>query len=175
MNIFCYPRVTSRADFCNILGIEIGSRPEFGFRPRVPLLSGAIERTEIDMKLGNVLFEAKLTEADFQAQRAELVEGYRDFRAVFACRQLPKAGKKYVSYQLIRNVLAAYALDLDFCALLDARRPDLIKDWYAVVRCVQAAELRVRCKLLTWQELAGHLPRVLQNFLNVKYGIIPAG
>ena len=155
MNIFCYPRITSRDDFCNILGIETGSRPEFGFRPRVPLVSGAIERTEIDMKLGNVLFEAKLTEADFQVQRAELVEGYRDFKEVFACGQLPRIGKKYVSYQLIRNILASYALDLDFCALIDARRPDLIEEWYALVCSVRSAELRVRCKVLTWQELAG--------------------
>jgi hypothetical protein len=175
MSIFCYPRVTSRADLCGVLGIEPGSRPEFGFMPRVPLLSGATERTEIDMKVGDVLVEAKLTEADFQVQRAELVEGYSDFRKVFACRQLPKTGKKYVSYQLIRNILAAYALDLDFCALIDARRPELIEDWYAVVCCVRSAELRVRCKVLTWQELAGCLPRTLRNFLNEKYGIIPAG
>jgi hypothetical protein len=175
MNIFCYPRVTSRTDVCGVLAIEQGSRPQFGFRPRVPLLSGTIERTEIDMKLGNVLFEAKLTEADFQVQKAELVEGYRDFREVFACRQLPRIGKSYVSYQLIRNILAAYALDLDFCALIDARRPDLIEDWYAAVCSVRSAELRVRCKVLAWQELAGCLPAALQSFLNVKYGIIPAG
>ena len=139
MNIFCYPRITSRADSCRMLAIEPGSRPEFGFMPRVPLLSGARERTEIDMKLGNVLFEAKLTETDFQVQRAELVEGYRDFGEVFEGRQLPKNGAKYVSYQLIRNILAAYALDLDFCALIDARCPDLIEDWYAVVCCVRSA------------------------------------
>ncbi len=175
MNIFCHPRITSRADLCGILGVERGSRPEFGFRPRVPLLSGAMERTEIDMKLGNVLFEAKLTEADFQAQRTELVEGYRNFREVFAGWQLPRIGKKYASYQLIRNILAAYALDFDFCALIDARRPDLIEDCYAVFCCVRSAELRVRCKLLTWQELAGCLPPFPRNFLNVKYGIIPAG
>lgn len=175
MNIFCYPLITSRAIFCNVLGIETGSRPEFGFRPRVPLISGAIERTEIDMKLGNVLFEAKLTEADFQLQRAELVEGYRCFREVFVCRQLPRIGKKYVGYQLIRNILAAYALDLDFCTLIDARRPDLIEHWYAIICSVRSAELRVRCKVLTWQELAGCLPPALQRFLNVKYGITPAG
>jgi hypothetical protein len=40
----------------------------------VPLLSDATERTEVDMKLGNMLFEAKLTEGDFQIQCAELVE-----------------------------------------------------------------------------------------------------
>jgi hypothetical protein len=175
MNIFCYPRVTWRTDLCGVLGIEQGSHPEFGFRPHVPLLSGGIERTEIDMKLGNVLFEAKLTEADFQLQRAELVECYRDFRELFVGRQLPRIGKNYVSYQLIRNILAAYALDLDFCALIDARRPDLIEDWYAAVCCVRSAELRVRCKVLAWQELAGCLPAALRSFLNVKYGIIPAG
>jgi hypothetical protein len=173
MNIFCYPRITSRADFCRMLAIESGSRPEFGFMPRVPLLTGARERTEIDMKLGNVLFEAKLTETDFQVQRAELVEGYRDFREVFACRQLPKNGTKYVSYQLIRNVLAANALALEFCALIDARRPDLMEDWYEVLRSIRSLDLRARCKVLMWQELARLLPRVLQNFLDAKYGITP--
>jgi len=69
MNIFCYPGVTRRAEVCRILGLEAGNLPEFGFMPRVPLLSEATERTEIDMKLGGMLFEAKLTEGDFQIQR----------------------------------------------------------------------------------------------------------
>lgn len=175
MNLFCYPGVTRRKEVLRILGLEPGNLPEFGFMPRVPLISEAIERTEIDMKLGNLLFEAKLTEADFQIQRAELVEGYRDFKEVFECRQLPRASKKYVSYQLIRNVLAAHALSMGFCILLDARRPDLMEDWYSVVRCVRAATLRARCKVLTWQELASCLPATLQSFLSAKYGIVPAG
>jgi hypothetical protein len=125
------------------------------------------------MKLGNVLFEAKLTEGDFQVQRAGLVEGYRDFKEVFESRQLQRAGKKYVSYQLIRNVLAAHTLGLGFCALVDARRPDLMEDWYEVLRSIRSLDLRARCKVLTWQELARVLPRVLQNFLDAKYGITP--
>jgi hypothetical protein len=173
MNIFCYPGVTRRMEVCRILGIEPGSVPAFGFMPRVPLLSEAIERTEIDMKLGNMLFEAKLTEGDFQIQRAELVEQYRDLREVFEPRQLPSTKRKYVSYQLIRNVLAAHALDLDFCTLLDARRPDLLEDWYGVVRCIRFASLRARCKVLTWQELTSSLPVALRRFLSVKYGIVP--
>ena len=174
MNIFCYRGVTRRTEVCGILGIEAGSVPEFGFMPRVPLFSDATERTEIDMKIGNVLFEAKLTEADFQIQCVELVEQYRDLRDVFECRQLPKAKRKYVSYQLIRNVLAAHALGLDFCTLLDARRPDLLEEWFLIVRCIRSATLRARCKVLTWQELALGLPGVLKNFLSVKYGIVPA-
>jgi hypothetical protein len=172
MNIFCYPGVTRRTEVCGILGIEPGSVPEFGFMPRVPLLSEATERTEIDMKLGKTLFEAKLTEGDFQIQRAELVEQYRDFREIFECRQLPRAGKRYVSYQLLRNVLAAHALELDFCILMDGRRPDLLEDWYSIVRCIRFTALRARCKVLTWQELSSCLPPALQSFLAAKYGIV---
>jgi hypothetical protein len=83
MNMFCYPGVTKRRELNLLLGTEPGDRPEFGFKPRIPLTSGFIERTEIDMKLGSVLFEAKLTETDFQIQNAALVEGYRDFEEVF--------------------------------------------------------------------------------------------
>jgi hypothetical protein len=175
MNIFCYSSVTRRRDVCRILGIEPGTLPEFGFMPRVPLLTEAVERTEIDMRLGNILFEAKLTEGDFQIQRAELVERYRDFRDIFESRQLPTSANKYVSYQLIRNVLAAHALSFDFCTLLDARRPDLVEDWYSVVRCVRFSTLRARCKVLTWQELASCLPAALQEFLGSKYGIVAVG
>jgi hypothetical protein len=174
MNIFCYPGVTRRAEVCRILGLEAGATPDFGFMPRIPLLTEATERTEIDMKLGNMLFEAKLTEADFQISRSELVEQYRDFRETFDCRQLPRARRKYVSYQLIRNVLAAHALDLDFCTLLDARRPDLLEDWYSIVRCIRSATVRAQCKVLTWQELTSCLPAGLQSFLRAKYGIVPA-
>ena len=173
MNIFCYPSVTRRMEVCGVLGLEPGSVPEFGFMPRIPLLSEATERTEVDMRLGNKIFEAKLTEGDFQIQRAELVEQYRDLREVFEPRQLPRTKRKYVSYQLIRNVLAAHALDLDFCTLLDARRPDLLEDWYEVVRCIRFAGLRAKCKVLTWQELTPSLPAALQRFLSVKYGIVP--
>ncbi|HTC48471.1 MAG TPA: hypothetical protein VK722_14195 [Candidatus Aquilonibacter sp.] len=95
--------------------------------PRVPLLTHAAERTEVDMKLGYVLFEAKLTERDFQIQDARIVQQYRDLKEVFECRKLPKQGGRYVEYQLLRNVLAAYALNLHFCVLLDARRPDLLE------------------------------------------------
>jgi hypothetical protein len=87
MNIFCYPGVTRRREVCRILGLEPGSVPDFGFMPRVLLLSEATERTEVDMKLGNMIFEAKLTEGDFQIQRTELVEGYRDLRDIFECRR----------------------------------------------------------------------------------------
>ena len=162
VNIFCYPGVTRRIEVCGILGIEPGSLPEFGFMPRIPLFSEATERTEVDMKLGNVLFEAKLTEGDFQIQRAEVVEQYRDLREVFESRQLPRTKKKYVSYQLIRNVLAAHALGLDFCTLLDARRPDLIEDWFLIVRCIREGVMRAIDQHGYWIE-GGSLAEYLRS------------
>ena len=102
-------------------------------------------------------------------------QSYRDLDAVFERRALPKANGQYVSYQLIRNVLAAYALDLAFCVLLDSRRPDLLEAWYTVMKCVRIPDLRTRCKVLTWQELSEVLPPDLQKFLDLKYGIAPPG
>ena len=171
MNIFCYPGVTKRREVSLVLGTEPGEIPQFGFMPRVPLVTGAVERTEVDMKLGDVLFEAKLTEGDFQIQDARIVHHYHDLREVFECRKLPRQGKRYVSYQLLRNVLAAHALNLSFCVLLDARRQDLLEQWYRVMRCIRLTTLRTRCKVLMWQELAVCLPRVLRQFLFIKYGI----
>lgn len=88
-----------------------------------------------------------------------------------AVESLPRTGERYVSYQLIRNVLAAHAAGISFCVMADARRPDLLEAWHAIMRCVRHAELRTRCKVLTWQELSTVLPRRLQKFLEAKYGI----
>ena len=37
----------------------------------------------MDLKLGDLLIEAKLTEADFQTARCDLVHRYRDLDSVF--------------------------------------------------------------------------------------------
>ena len=87
---------------------------------------------------------------------------------VFNCRNLPRSKDLYFSYQLIRNVLAAHALDLSFCVVLDARRPDLVESWYSVMRCVRNATLRTRCQVLTWQELSDGLSSEVRQFLKDK-------
>ena len=81
----------------------------------------------------------------------------------------------YASYQLIRNVLAAHAQGASFCVIHDARRPDLREAWFAVMSAVRDAAMRVRLKVLTWQELAPVLPEELQQFLGAKYGIAAPG
>jgi hypothetical protein len=172
MNVFCHPRVLKDEPIRSVLNIDRRAVPEFGFLARVPLANGKFDRTEVDMRLDQLLIEAKLTESDFQRTPKAHMHSYRDFRGVFSHEELPQDTKYYFSYQLIRNVLAARAADCSFCVLADARRPDLIEAWYAVMKCVQLVELRARCKVLAWQELAKVLPNSLQEFLEAKYGIV---
>ena len=171
MNIFCYPRVLRRRDLCAMLGVDTGLLPDFGFKPRVPLLNGKTDQTEIDMRLGNILFEAKLTETGFQTVPTQRVLRYRDLEQVFDVEELPRAGNQFHSYQLIRGVLAAEALESSFLLLCDSRRNDLAARWFEVVRAVRSCTLRTRLKILTWQDLIEFLPSVLQRFLEHKYGI----
>lgn len=171
MNVFCYPGVLRRAQLCSLLGIEKGERPQFGFRPLLPLKKAHIDRTEIDMKVGDLLVESKLTESGFQQAREQLVVRYVDFAAVFQVGMLPRANGKYCSYQLVRGVLAAAFHCCSFCVLCDARRPELIESWFQVMSAVRDAELRSRLKIITWEELATTLPGRLQEFLREKYGI----
>ena len=224
MNVFCTPGVSESAAVQAMMGVE-SCVPEFGWRARVPLRNGRFDRTEVDMRLGGLLVEAKLTESDFQTCKAAVAESYRDFDKVFDAELLPRValaiGRRreaaefpedysqegeslvdlsdaggvnlpaspphglllceekveagYRSYQLIRNVLAAHAQASSFCVIHDERRPDLREAWFEVMAAVRLASLRVRLKVLTWQELAAALPADLQDFLDVKYGVVRQG
>jgi hypothetical protein len=163
------------------------------------------DRTEIDLQLGALFIEAKLTESNFQTASPRLIERYRDLESIFAVERLPSkimtpptqplvedfsdleepspnllspptARSRTViqGYQLIRNVLAAFASDASFCVLCDARRRDLIEIWYSILSAVHYPSFAWRLKLLTWQELTSALPEDLQQFLESKYGIHPA-
>jgi len=226
MNIFCHPGVfhgtTLAPAVANLLNVDPATQPCFGINPGVPLKNirkgraslspnlplNFTDRTEIDLQLGNLFLEAKLTESNFQTAAPRLIERYRDLETVFDVMRLPrkltsspqshppveefsqieepsaspptsKATPKpsrtlIEGYQLIRNVLAAYAADASFCVLSDARRQDLIETWYSILSVVHHPTFTTRLKLLTWQELAATLPQDLQQFLEAKYGIVPA-
>jgi hypothetical protein len=134
-----------------------------------------IDRTEIDLQLGTLFVEAKLTESNFQSAPARLIERYRDLETIFDLDRLARKDTGVIQgYQLIRNVLAAFASDASFCVLCDGRRRDLIEIWYSVLSAVHYHSFAWRLKLLTWQELASVLPKDLQQFLDAKYGIISA-
>lgn len=220
MNVFCTPGVADSSQVRSVLGITNDAEPEFGWKARVPLRNGRVDRTEVDMRWGDLLVEAKLTESDFQCREATIVEAYRDFDEVFDRDLLPKVQIRtrrrraavelaeeftqeweepaegadevarvfhskleadadaqqpwqqgYASYQLIRNVLAAHATGSIFCVIHDERRPDLREAWFSVMRAVRTADMRTRCKVLTWQELVDFVPPGLRSFLDDKYGI----
>jgi Restriction Endonuclease associating with ARP len=171
MNVFCYPRLLTDSRITSVLGLPRALVPRFGVPARVPLAADLWDRTEIDMRLGNLLVEAKLTESGFQSAGWPMLARYRDFLEVFEVERLPRSRQRFHSYQLIRNVLAAHATHSSFCALLDARRPNLMDAVYVVLKCVRPVELRTSCSILTWQELARALPTRLRAFLAEKYGI----
>ncbi len=217
MNIFCAPGVAESPAVQNMLGVEDSAELLFGWKARVPLANGRFDRTEVDLRFGPLLVEAKLTESDFQSRSATVVESYRDFDEVFDRDRLPRTeivttrwmqasefpenasqelesvvgdpalfspvessfrppGEEgYASYQLIRNVLAAHATNSSFCVIHDQRRPDLREEWFQVMAAVKSFDLRVRLKVLTWQELAAALPDALREFLDLKYGIVAPG
>ena len=224
MNIFCAPEVVASPAIHRMMSIDVQSEPEFGWKARVPLKSGRVDRTEVDMRWGDLLVEAKLTESDFQCREAHIVEAYRDLDEVFDHDLLPRVQMRtrrrreavklteeftqewepacenteeiarafhaeiearadahqpwqpgYESYQLIRNVLAAHTVNSSFCVIHDARRPDLRESWFQIMTAVKCADMRVRCKALTWQEIVPYLPEPLRDFLDVKYGIVEPG
>ena len=217
MNIFCTPDIDESGEVRDALAVEDPAEPVFGWKARVPLTNGRFDRTEVDMRFGSLLVEAKLTEVGFQTRAAAIVEGYRDFDTVFDRDRLPRTeiptsrwmrasefpedtsqeyesvvtdpalvtsvdtifrppGEPgYAAYQLIRSVLAAYAAECSFCVIHDERRPDLREEWFQVMAAVKSANFRARLKVLTWQELSALLPEALQEFLDVKYGIVAPG
>ncbi len=176
MNLFCYPGMLRRLAVLRLLGSDAGLVPSFGLRAQVPLLNSkggaGVDRTEIDLRLGDLLLEAKLTETGFQTARPELVHRYRDLELCFDPDELPRtASGDFESYQLLRGVLAASALDCRFAVLLDRRRGDLVERWFEVLRAVRSCDLRSRLQLLSWQEFAAASPPVVRRFLAEKYGI----
>jgi hypothetical protein len=172
MNIFCFPEVLAGPKLTSLLGIEPNTEPVFGYPARVPLTRNRFDRTSIDLRLGHLLIEAKLTENDFTFAPLKLIEDYAAFDRVFDRDLLDLTPRGVRSYQLIRGVLAAASdPDKHFCVLTDARRPDLMEAWYAIMRAVHSYQLQAQLRLLTWQELVPALPSKLAAFLEQKYGI----
>ena len=174
MNVFCFPGILRRPAVLHLLGLAPGLKPSFGVRATLPVTGSLPDRTELDLVVGDLILESKLTETGFGQARAALVTRYRDLPDVFHTDDLPRSATgSFAGYQLLRSVLAAHATGNRFALLADARRADLHEAWFQVLRAVRSADLRSRLLLLTWQELARALPPAPQHFLSTKYGIQP--
>lgn len=172
MNVFCYPGVLRRVGVCGLLGVEAGVRPEFGVRAGLAMRRGEVDRTELDMTLGDLLVEAKLTEGGFGRASLERLLRYEGVEEVVEVEELPRSGGQIAGYQIVRGVLAAARLGGRYLVLLDGRRRDLEEVCFRVLGAVRDGEVRRGFRLLRWQELAGVLPPALRGFLAEKYGIV---
>lgn len=171
MNIFCHPQTLRSKGLQTLLNIESNATPAFGFRVRTPLRDGHDDRTEMDMRIDDLLVEAKLSESDFQTARPDLLQRYEAFEEIFEMNRLPRSRGLFRGYQLLRGVFAAHHSDSRFAVLMDERRPDLQRQYFAVLSAIRYSHLRSRILMFTWQEIAATLPASLQQFLATKYGI----
>jgi hypothetical protein len=171
MNICCYPNVVA-GGIAQIMGVAPGSVPAFGVRGAVRLTNGHEDSTEVDLRLGDTNVEAKLTETSFTTGVPATVQRYADLEAAFKVDRLPRKGEDFLSYQLIRNVLAIHPRSsARFVVVMDARRPDLLREWWNIHTAIREGSLRARCGVVTWQELAALCPEALRAFLVIKYGL----
>ena len=170
MNCFCYPGAADAL----LAGLRLPAQPglpQFGFKAKLTLTDGTTDRTEIDMCLGGLLFEAKLTERDFTSRPYAHVLRYRDLTTHFVVEELPAHDGRIKGYQVVRNVLAAAQLQGTSVVLLDERRPDLLDEWKSVRAAIRDAALRERCVTRYWQQVAAPSPAPLRAFLRQKYGL----
>lgn len=176
MNVFCYPGLFLHDPFVRLMGLPATAEPDlvFGFKPGVPLRRSRTDATEVDLRVEDLLIEAKLTEPDFTSKRPTVVDRYRDFGSVFESSRLRTQDGYYLHYQLVRNVLAAYHLGSRFRLICDARRHDLIEAAGRVMSAIRFPNLRAKCGIITWQEVARFVPETLGSFLLDKYDIAPS-
>jgi hypothetical protein len=173
MNCFCFPGAVPRTMKGLGLWESIGSTavPEFGVKAKLPKTQNRQDATELDMRIGSYIFEAKLTERDFTSSAVDRVREYTDFTSVFDSSALPVVDSEFKGYQLIRNVLAAFHLKASLIVLLDQRRPDLLQEWWSVHAAIKNTDLRLRCGVRTWQQVVAASPPPLAAYLSGKYGI----
>ena len=176
MNVFRYPGLFGYDPFVRLMGLKATDEPDlvYGFKPGVPLGRSRTDATEVDLKIEDMLIEAKLTENDFTSKRSDAVERYPDFGTVFESSSLHMQDGNYLHYQLIRNVLAAYHLGFRFRVICDARRCDLIQAARTVLSAIRCPILREKCGIVTWQGIARCVPEELGAFLRDKYDIAPS-
>lgn len=175
MNLFCHPKSADAPLLAALFGLTAPLTPAFGVPAHVPLRGGRFDETELDMQLGTINVEAKLTESDFTTADLDRVLTYEDAATVFDLPALTTPEGKVLHYQLVRNVLAiAPHPERRFVLLADQRRLDLADAWQAVMAAIRDPQVRSRCRLITWQEAAFCAPDPVRAFLREKYAIEPA-
>jgi hypothetical protein len=170
MNIFCHPKILKWKGVRDLLGL-VDVEIRFGVEPGVEKGGGESRPTEIDMEVGDLFVEAKLTEPDFCSKEIAEASKYSHLSACFDVEKLPRRGTQFTSYQIVRNLLASIQHGKRHALFCDERRPDLVRSYLETVNCLKDANHRSRCRVIFWQEIAQVCGKDLKNFLQEKYGI----
>ena len=168
MNIFCHPKFNTWKGVNELLCIQTEEQKEFGWNP-IFENENPEHRTEVDLKIGNHIFESKLTESDFTSKSISIVENYENFSTVFDSKLLDKSNNEYKHYQLIRNILAASKYNFYFSILIDSSRIDLINELLNVIIAVKDSNLRKRINFFTWQEIVDLCGKEIKDYISIKY------
>lgn len=168
MNIFCHPRFPSWTGAMRLLGIKDATDIRFGWNPYFVNEDPAF-RTEIDLKIGQGIFEAKLTESGFTEKALADVELYEGFAETFEAKGLLNSEGYIDNYQLVRNILTAKKYDMAFTLLVDQERTDLIRCLFETTKCIMDIKIRQKVRFVTWQEIAAASGAELKDFLLQKY------
>lgn len=165
MNIFAYPNILENESLRNLLGVNKNESIEFGWNP---VFKNETRKTEIDMKIGDSIFEAKLTESNFTKKSQHIALNYPNVEQIIDLTPLYK-GEDILYYQLIRNLLTAYKYKCDFNLIVDESRSDLIRAFKKVKEAIKIEELKNHFNFLTWQEITGTLENDLKQYITKKY------
>lgn len=166
MNFFAHPKIKEWKSLRDLISINESDNIEFGWDPEFE--NEKNRKSEIDMRIGDSIFEAKLTESDFTQKKIQVVLTYSDVESTIDLQSL--TNDNIVSnYQLIRNLLAAKKYNYKFNVLIDETRTDLIREFYKMKNAIKIKSLADNFNFFTWQEIADCVGADLKNYIIKKY------
>ena len=166
MNFFSHPRIKESKSLRKLLSFKLSDDIEFGWNPKHE--NETRHKTEIDMKIGMSIFEAKLIESDFKSKTLDVVLRYNDVENLIDLKPLIKNGLVY-NYQLIRNAVTAKIYNYKFYLIVDETRVDLILEFNKVKNLIIDKSLKENFSFITWQEIAKYVEIDLKNYVTKKY------
>lgn len=166
MNLFAHPKIKEWKSLRDLISIDQSDNIEFGWNPF--FANETNTKTEIDMKIGNSIFEAKLTEKDFTQKVLKTVLTYSNIENIIDLQDLTN-NDIVANYQLIRNLLTAEKYNYKFNLLIDESRTDLIREFYKVKSAIKIKSLLKDFNFLTWQEITNSVGLDLKNYITEKY------
>lgn len=166
MNFFAHPKIKEWKGVRDLVSISSSDDIEFGWNPVHENENNY--KTEIDIRIGNSIIEAKLTEEDFKSKKLNVVLRYLDVEKIVDLQVLTK-NDIVSNYQLIRNLITARKYGYKFTLLIDASRIDLLREFYKVKGAIIDKSFAANFNFITWQEMTNCVGDDLKNYITEKY------